>query len=179
MRKGIVLSRILIGNILGLAASALMVYIGVIKKHKRIILAQCIDNGIFAFANFVLGGTSAVIINILTVIRNVICYKWKLTIPLKCVFTVLQIGIPVLFGGGSIIYWFPVIAGCLLTWVLDNENVIVLKSVLALVQLLWAIFDFSVMNYTTMAFDVFAVFSNVCSILSILREREKETGVSE
>ena len=48
-----------------------------------------------------------------------------------------------------------------------------LKCVIIFGQTLWAIFDFSIKNYTAGAFDVMTVVSTCAGICILLRERRK------
>ena len=167
------MSLLLLGNILGLIGSAVMVFLGFIKKPRTFVLVQSVQAAIMTAANFVLGGISGVVINVLSLIRNLICYKWKLSVPLKLVFIALQILIPAFMGGGGLVFWLPVLAGCSLTWFLDTENALLLKIVVEIGQVLWGVYDLSISNYTTFVFDVIAVISNAYSLFVITRNKTK------
>ena len=66
---------IIIANIIGFIASIIMVYIGIIKNKKKIIFIELIDMFLLTISNIMLGGITAAIINILSIIRNTLCYK--------------------------------------------------------------------------------------------------------
>ena len=66
---------LIIGNIIALIGSILMIYAGVIKDKKGILLVQSLQVGLLGISNLVLGGISGFIINTINFIRNIICYK--------------------------------------------------------------------------------------------------------
>ena len=70
--------QIIIGNIIALIASILMVYSGVIKQKKKILYVQTVQIGMSVASNLVLGGVVGAIINALSCVRNILCYKDKL-----------------------------------------------------------------------------------------------------
>ena len=70
---------IIIGNIIALIASIIMVYSGFLKQKKTILFTQTIQISLSVLSNIVLGGITGAIINALSCIRNILCYKEKLT----------------------------------------------------------------------------------------------------
>ena len=166
---------IIIGNIVGLVGSALMVVIGLIKTKKKILIVQIVQTAVFALSNFILGGVSGVIVNAVTVIRNVFVLKKPFTLPAKLFFIAAQVVLAFLFRSEGIIYWLPVMAGCIFTYFLDSENDMVIKIAIAFAQAMWAVYDFSIMNFTTFAFDVFAIISNIVGIVLLNKERHTDS----
>ena len=71
-----------IGNAICLVGACLMVLTGLIKKKEHVLLTQCAQFGIMGVGNLVLGGVSGLISNLVSILRNVICLKFKFTIPL-------------------------------------------------------------------------------------------------
>ena len=66
---------LIIGNIFGLLSSLLMVLIGLIKSKKKIIYVQSIQILVYAISNIFLGGFTGIIISIVNLFRNFLCYK--------------------------------------------------------------------------------------------------------
>ena len=83
--------KILIGNIIALIASVLMVYSGYVKNKKKILIIQTIQIILFALSDLVLGGITGTIINIISSIRNILCYKGKLNIISKVILIILSV----------------------------------------------------------------------------------------
>lgn len=158
---------VLVGNIISLIGSFVMIAIGFLKKKNQILLAQCAQFGIMGAGQAVLGGFSGVVSNIVSILRNLICVKWAFTMPFKVTFIVIQILLTAAIKPVGIIAWLPAIAACLYTWFLDLKNERLLKIVIIITQLFWIVYDFSIHNYTALAFDVFTVISNCIGIIML------------
>ena len=80
-----IMNNILLGNIISFVGSVVMIYVGVLKSKKAILITQGIQCGIMAVSNIVLGGLSGCLTNLITVIRNVYCLKFNYNRPVKIV----------------------------------------------------------------------------------------------
>ena len=58
----------------------------------------------------------------------------------------------------------PVMAGCLFTWFLDSENVVLLKAFIAVMQLMWLVYDIHLSNYVGIAVDIISVITCIVGI---------------
>ena len=168
------MNTILIGNIICFAASIIMTLMGLIKDKKKFLTAQCGMNGLFAFGNYILGGVSGAIVNIVTMIRNIFCLKHEMGIGSRLIFIAAQIGLTVAAGCNDLIMWLPVIANCVFTWYMFSENMVLLKTIVIISQLLWAVFDFSISNFATVPFDIASAVTNIISLISLLKDRSRE-----
>ncbi|MDO4982002.1 MAG: YgjV family protein [Eubacteriales bacterium] len=166
------MNTLLIGNALCFIASIIMTLMGLIKKKRRFILAQSGMNAVFIVGNLTLGGISGAIVNLVTLLRNFVCLKFEMTKLWKIIFIALQIGLTAYFGCDSIIMWFPVIGACVFTWFMDTENMLLLKIIVIVSQLLWAVYDFSIRNYATVPFDIASAVTNTISIFGIIKDRK-------
>ena len=84
---------IIIGNIIALIASLLMVFSGLEKKKEKMIYLQTVQIGLATISNIVLGGITGAVINALSCIRNILCYKNMLKFKEK----ILIVSLSVLF----------------------------------------------------------------------------------
>lgn len=168
------MNTVVIGNMICFAASIIMTLIGLIKNKKRFLTAQCGMNGLFALGNYVLGGVSGTIVNIVTMLRNIFCLKWKMKTWSKVIFIALQIGLSIAADCHGIIMWLPIISNCVFTWFMDSEDMVLLKVILIVSQILWAVFDFSIVNYATVPFDIAAAVTNTIALISILKDRSNK-----
>ena len=66
---------LIIGNIVALMASVAMAISGILKDKKHILIVQAIQIGLFIVSNLVLGGYVGAIVNAISLVRNIICYK--------------------------------------------------------------------------------------------------------
>lgn len=167
---------IIIANIIALIGSLLMIGIGLIKRKKHILLAQSLMFVIMGTANLLLGGVTGFVTNILSAVRNIITFKWKLTLPLKLVFILIQIVIALCVNRIGLLGWLPVISASIFTWFLDTESEITLKIVIIGTQVLWVVYDFCMMNYSAFTFDILTIVSNLIGIYRIQKGKKDRKG---
>lgn len=158
---------VFIGNAISLVGACIMVATGFIKKKEHVLAAQCAQFGIMGIGNLVLGGITGLISNLVSILRNLICLKFKFTIPLKLIFIAIQIGLSAYFNNLGFIGWLPVIAACLFTWFLDVKSDLGLKFVIIAAEILWIIYDITLLNFTSMTFDILTIISSIIGIIRI------------
>ena len=164
-------NRILIlGNVVSFIGALVMVSIGLLKKKKHILIAQCFMFGILGAGNFILSGITGAAANWVSIIRNLLCLKIKFDTKWKLGFIAVQIIMGLLLGTTGIIAWLPLLAACVFTWFLDTTDEKVLKVIIIIGQILWAAYDISIRNYTSLAFDIFTVISNVIGITMLKKD---------
>ena len=171
------MNTVLIGNMICFAASIIMTLMGLIKDKKKFLAAQCGMNALFCVGNYVLGGISGSIVNIVTMIRNIFCLKRKMGPWSRILFIAVQIALAAAAGCTGIVMWLPIVGNCVFTWFLDSEDMVLLKIILIASQGLWAVYDFSISNFATVPFDISAAVTNTISLIAILKERAKNKGI--
>ena len=65
----------------------------------------------------------------------------------------------------------PVLAMCLFTWFLDTENVVLLKVLIVVMQLMWLVYDISIVNYVGMVVDVVSAITNTVGIFLLKKAK--------
>ena len=163
-----------------------MVLVGFVKSRKKILGAQIIQFILMGVGNLVLGGVTAFITDMLSIVINLVCFQFKFTWPLKIGFILAQVGLSIfaiMNGQGvipdgrdpyGIIIWFPIIGTTLFTLFLDVKSDVKLKVVIVISQVFWLIYDFVIMNFASLTFDVLTIISTMVGIVMILRGKEKE-----
>lgn len=151
-----------------------MVLTGFIKTKKKILIAQCVQYAVMGSGNFVLGGISGGIADYICIVRNLISLKWEFNLPLKIIFIAVQIGLTAFFNEAGFIGWLPVFASCIFTWCLDTKNEILLKILIIFAQAMWAIYDISIHNYSTLIFDIATAITNIVGIIMICKGKKSE-----
>ncbi len=158
---------LIFGNVVALLGSLLMVYTGLIKKKQKIILFQTIQIGLFVLSNIILGGITGAIINALSMIRNILCYKNKLGLKEKIIITILSIVLSLSFNNLGIIGLLPVISTVTYIWLIDIKNVSRFKILVIFTMILWFIYDMTIKSYTSAFFDFMNICANIISIILI------------
>ena len=77
---------ILLGNLISFAGAFLMVVIGLIKRKEKVLAVQCVQFSLMGIGNLVLGGVTGALSNLISLIRNLVCYRTGVTVPLKLIF---------------------------------------------------------------------------------------------
>lgn len=166
------MNTILIGNIISLAGCVIMVCIGLIKEKKKILSVQCVQFALMGVGNFVLGGINGTVANIVSILRNIAFYKWRISVPLKLLFIALQVALSLKALSGGTVELLPIIAAALFTWFLDVKSEVRLKIVILITQVMWLIYDFCHLNYVSVSFDALTMVSTTVGIYLILRDHK-------
>ena len=161
---------IIIGNIVALFASIAMVTSGILKNKKQIIFVQTIQIGLFIISNLVLGGYVGAIVNALSLIRNIICYKDKLDIKWIVILTIISVVLSLYYNNLGIVGLLPLIASTIYLWFMNIKNISKFKILMILITILWLIYDICIKSYTSACFDASTIITNFIS-LYLLRKK--------
>ncbi len=165
---------LIIGNIISLIGCLIMVGVGFLKKKNQILLVQIVQFFFMGVGNWILGGFSGLVSNFVEIFRNAIGIKREFTTPFKVFFIAIQVIITVFVNDMGLIGWFPVIATCIFTWCMDSKSEVLLKTLIIIAQLMWAFYDFNLVNYAALTFDLLTVLSNLIGIVMIRMDKGTE-----
>jgi len=165
-----------IGNIIALIASIIMVYSGTVKEKKKILLFQIVEITMYVMSNLILGGIPGAIMNVFSLIGNILCYFDKLGVKEKLIISAVSIPITVHFNNLGWVGLFPLI--CILTymWFMNIKDILKFKYLIIFVTILWVIYDFTIKSYTSGIFDILTIITNVIAVSQIMIGRKKEKG---
>lgn len=164
---------IIIGNIIALIASIIMVYSGFLKQKKMILYAQTIQIGLSVLSNIVLGGITGAIINALSYVRNILCYKDKLDLKAKIILIFLATTLSLMFNNIGVIGLFPVISTITYILLMNTKDIIKFKWLIIFSMLMWLLYDLFIKSYTSAIFDFMNIVANIISIIQIGLKNEK------
>ena len=163
-------AQILLGNGVFFLGAVILVLLGLIKTKRNILIAQILQEAFMGAGMLILGGIAGFIVDVISIFRNLVCIKWNYTLKWKLIFIAAQAGLYAVFGTEGLCGWLPVVAMCLFTWFLDSENVILLKVLIAVMQLMWLVYDISIVNYVGMVVDVVSAVTNVVGIFLVKKK---------
>ena len=166
------MNTLVLGNLVSLVGCVLMVAIGFVRKKERILGLQCVQFGIMAAANIIMGAYSGAIAGIVGIVRNLVFTKKGGTLTLKLLFIAVQILLSWTAIQSGWLEWLPILSTILFTCFLDVKSETRLKIVLIFAQLFWLVYDLSYRNYTAMTFDAFTVASYMIGI-AMIRKAQK------
>lgn len=158
---------VVIGNAVALIAALLMVYVGVLKSKKSILIVQTIDLGLFVVSNIILKGFTGAIISFFSAVRNILCYKNKLNLLAKWALTLVMIGMPALIGDLTLMSLLPVSAAILYLWCMNTQDVVKFKGLIVVTLIAWLFYDLYILSYTSALFDFISVAANIVAIIQI------------
>ena len=158
---------VVIGNIISLLASVLMTYSGYIKSKGKFLIVQIVQMSLSALSNFVLGGITGTIINLVNIIRNVLCYKNKLNKYSIILILTLSISLSLYFNNLSFIGLLPLLSTILYTTLMNIKDIKKFKYLTITTMLLWLIYDICIMNYVSALFDLLTIGSNSIAIYQL------------
>lgn len=164
---------LLIGNIIAFIGSLLMVAASYAKNKKNIILTQAVQISLLAISNIILGGITGAIINAASALRNILCYKNKLTkFNIFLISTVVTI-LSLTFNNLSLIGLLPLISTLVYTVFMNTKSTIKLKLLILLNAVCWGIYDLAIKSYASATFEFIGMFVSVISIYQLtLRKKE-------
>ena len=163
-------AQILLGNGVFFLGAVILVFLGLIKTKRNILIAQILQEAFMGAGMLILGGIAGFIVDVVAIFRNLVCIKWNYMLGWKLIFIAAQAGLYAVFGTEGLCGWLPVVAMCLFTWFLDSENVILLKVLIAVMQLMWLVYDISIVNYVGMVVDVVSAVTNVVGIFLVKKK---------
>ena len=163
-------ARIVLGNGVFFLGAVILVSLGLIRTKRNILIAQIAQEAFMGTGMLILGGISGFIVDMVAIARNVVCIRWKYTLKWKLIFIAAQVGLYAALGAEGLYGWLPVVAMCLFAWYLDTENVILLKVLIAVMQLMWLVYDISIVNYVGMVVDVVSAVTNVVGIFLVKKK---------
>ena len=158
---------ILIGNAISFAGAMLMVAVGFLKTRRSILLTQCSMFTLMGTANIILGGMTGAISSLVSILRNLLCLKGPLTVPMKLLVIAVQVMLSARLNTLGWIGWLPIISACFYTWMIDVKDETRLKLVLIIAQSMWFVYDLTIQNYVGFTFDILTILSNMYGIISL------------
>lgn len=162
-------------QLIGLLASAIVVFSFQIKSSNKLIFVQGIGATLFAVHFGMMGATMGMLLNILTALRNVILasnFKFSNSHIIKWITIIASVGF-LFFDNKGYASLFPVIAltiGTYIFWTRDSKKIRYAQILcISPMWLLYGITYFSIASILTETF-------NICStIISLFRLRSAKT----
>ncbi|MCX4365260.1 MAG: YgjV family protein [Bacilli bacterium] len=165
---------LIIGNIIALIASIFMVIAGLLNDRRQILVVQIIQMTLFIISNVVLGGYTAVVVNAISIVRNIVAYKGKLTNNVSYFLLVLTTIFTLIFNNHFIIGLLPLVGTIVFTLNLNNKNITKLKLALSFSMLMWLIFDLYIKSFSSALFDFLSMAAGIMTIYQIKNKKGKK-----
>ena len=167
---------LILGNLFSFL-SASCIAISVIKRNKSdLIWWQIIDIIFCLFSNVFLAAYSALITNLISLLRNILSYKNKLNVKLTILLTILCIIVGFLVNNRGIFGILAIIASASYTvFMYTTKNNQQMRYALIFNLTLWFIHDFYIQAYPSTILEFFLVLWTGIQILRNQKSHFKDT----
>ena len=163
----------LIANIIDFLASILMVASGSIKKKAKILAVQIIQLLMQSVSMLLLGGITGAVNNVLSCLRNYICYKEKMNAVWKAVLIVASIALTLLLNDQGLLGLIPVVVCTVYILLMDIKDPIAFKLLVTLTFVPWVFYHFFIGAYVAAIFDTLSVITNAITLFVMIQEKKK------
>ena len=162
-----------IANIIDFLASMLMVASGSIKKKSRILAVQIIQLMMQSVSMLLLGGITGAVNNVLSCLRNYLCYKEKLNVFWKAALIAASIALTLLLNDQGLLGLIPVVVCTVYILLMDLKDPIAFKLLVTLTFVPWVFYHFFLGAYVATVFDTLSVLTNAVTLFVMIKEKKK------
>ncbi len=167
--------QIVIANIIDFIASLIQIYTGMIKDKGKILVFQTIQLGIQIISMLLLGAVPGAISNVLSCVRNYLCYKNVFTWPIKIILIVLSLVLTVPFNNQGLLGYLPFAVCTIYVLLMDTKDPIKFKLLCTLTFVPWVFYFFIIKSYTGAFFAASTVATSTWTLIKMIRGKtEKE-----
>lgn len=152
---------IVIANIIDLIAACIQVASGTIKDRTKILLCQILQLGIQTVSMFLLGAIPGAISNILSCIRNYLCYKEVFTAPIKILLIALSFLLTAAFNNQGLLGYLPFAVCTIYVLFMDIKDPFKFKLLVTLTFIPWIFYFLVIRSYTGSFFAAATVVTNL------------------
>jgi len=163
-----------IGNIVALIAASFSIIMGISKSREKMIYIQTIQYFTYSISNFILGGISGAIASIIGAVRNILCYKEKLTKIAIWLIIIISTILTLSFNNLGFIGLLPLFNTIIYTVFINEKNPLKFKTLYLITVILWLIYDFTIKSYTSVVFDIISITSSLIVIYQLHKKNKEE-----
>lgn len=161
----------LIANIIDFFAAMIQIGTGAVKKKSKILILQIVQILMQGVAMMLLGGVTGAVNNVLSCVRNYICYKEKLNLPWKIFFITASVVMTVILNTQGIFGMIPAAVCIVYILFMDVKDPLKFKMLVMLTFIPWLIYHFILGSYTGAASDAATIIANIVTIIKMRKEK--------
>lgn len=158
---------IVIANVIDFIASMVQIYSGTIKDKGKILMLQIIQLGIQTISMLLLGAIPGAISNVLSCIRNYLCYKNIFTWPIKIALILISLVLTVPFNNQGLLGYLPFVVCTIYVLFMDIKDPFKFKVLVTLTFVPWVLYFFIIKSYTGAFFAAATVATNVWTLIKM------------
>ena len=160
-------------NIIDFLAAMLQVASGSIKKKAKILVVQIVQLLMQGVSMLLLGGITGAVNNVLSCLRNYLCYKEKLNIYWKAALIAASVALTLLLNDQGLLGVIPVVVCTVYILLMDLKDPIAFKLLVTLTFVPWVFYHFFLGAYVAAVFDVLSVATNAITLGVMVKEKKK------
>lgn len=161
---------VIIANIIAILGCLLMVSVGYIKNKKTALIVQVIQMILLSITDLLLGSITGTLINVLGIIRNILCYKNKLSKLSILLIIIASVYFGISHNTLGFIGLLPVINNIIFILFINTRSKIGFKILIIFSMILWFVHDLYIKSYVTAIFDIFTILSSIIAIIQIKKK---------
>lgn len=162
---------IVIANIIDFLASMVQIYTGVVKDKAKILLLQILQIGMQTVSMLLLGAIPGAINNVLSCIRNYLCYKEVFTWPIKILLIILSFVLTVLFNNQGLLGYLPFAVCTVYILMMDMKDEIKFKILVTMTFVPWTIYYLIIKSYTGALFAAITIVTSLWTLYKMIRTK--------
>ena len=143
------MNQVILGNVFSLMSTLTDLYSVSRKTAKSMLVAQTVTQALLGFSSLFLGGYSAVVQNVVSIIRNLAALKEKSHKAIEYALIVMGVALGIAFNNLGWIGWLPILSNLIYSVSVfrfkDDERS--LKIAFALCVAFYIVFNFKILNY--------------------------------
>lgn len=170
---------VLIANIIDSFVAFIQIGSGTLKKKSQILLVMTFQQFLQAVSMLLLGGVTGAANNIISCVRNYLCYKEKMTVVWKLFLIAGYVMLTVLLNEEGIWGIIPAVANTIYIIFMDVKDPIKFKTLGVCIISLWIIYNLIIQAYVGAICNTAAAITNVITICVMIKERKQEECASE
>ena len=153
---------VLVSNLLSLIAQLLTINISLSEDKIKIIYYQFISMMLFILSSLLLKGYSAVVVDCVGIIRNIIVLKELNSVYVEYLFIIITIVLGIIFNNMGFWGLLPLAANLFQTYAVMKRDLKMshLKLLFGISFFCWAVYDYLINNYVGTAFGMISVYIN-------------------
>ena len=164
--------QIVIANIIDFLASMVQIYTGAVKDKAKILLLQILQLGMQTVSMILLGAIPGAISNVLSCIRNYLCYKDVFTWPVKIVLIVISFVLTVVFNNQGLLGYLPFAVCTVYVLLMDMKDEIKFKLLVTLTFVPWVVYYLVIKSYTGALFAAITIVTSFWTLYKMVKAKK-------
>ena len=170
------MNQLMIGNAFSLLATVVDMYSASRKNARSMLLTQTVGQMLLAVSSFALGGYSAVVQNVVSIIRNLAALRKHTAKWLEYLLVVLGVVLGIVFNNLKLVGWLPILANLEYSVAVFRfkQQEKLLKIAFAVCVLLYTVFNLCISNYVGAAANLVVLVTAIIALVRAFCQRSDQ-----